>query len=245
MPGSDLDAFDISASSRRLCLQGVTITLVEDSLSASEAIRLMSLSSGARLRRADGIATAGRHLAIYKPQVVIVDIGLPDGNGLDLVRELARQPGPDKPGIVALSGADPAEWGIAARRAGAGAMLAKPIESLSAFQRAVLSVLEDAGDRIERVAAEGAAPREPSARVLADDLAAARELLTTAYEARDAEGMRFSGRFLSGVAALARNEDLERTARALSEASDRDAIDVVAPMMLEILSESINPAVDA
>ena len=50
-------------SLRRQCLFAVTILLVEDSRSASEAIRLYAAESGARVRRADSLHAASRHLS--------------------------------------------------------------------------------------------------------------------------------------------------------------------------------------
>ena len=55
-------------SLRRQCLFAVTILLVEDSRSASEAIRLYAAESGARVRRADSLHAASRHLADLPPQ---------------------------------------------------------------------------------------------------------------------------------------------------------------------------------
>ena len=70
-------------------LLGLTILIVEDSRYSCEAMRFMALRSGARLRRADSIQSAKRHLRVYMPSAIIVDVGLPDGSGLDLIRELS------------------------------------------------------------------------------------------------------------------------------------------------------------
>ncbi|MEM6483192.1 MAG: response regulator, partial [Pseudomonadota bacterium] len=70
-------------------LLGLTILVVEDSRFACETMRLMCLRSGARIRRADSLKSARRHLKVYRPSAVIIDMGLPDGSGVDLIEELA------------------------------------------------------------------------------------------------------------------------------------------------------------
>ena len=116
-------------SLRRQCLFAVTILLVEDSRTASEAIRLYAAESGARVRRADSLHAASRHLAIYRPSVVMVDLGLPDGDGMALIRHLASASTPID-AIIALSGHERAAWQAEATLAGAAACLEKPIASL-------------------------------------------------------------------------------------------------------------------
>jgi DNA-binding NarL/FixJ family response regulator len=84
-------------------LMGLTVLLVEDSRFASEAVRLLCLRSGARIRRADCLASAYRHLQVYRPSVVIVDMGLPDGSGGDLIAAI-RQMVPAVPVVLGISG---------------------------------------------------------------------------------------------------------------------------------------------
>lgn len=119
-------------------LLGQTILAVEDSRFACETLRLMCQKSGARLRRADCLAHARRHLATYRPSVLIVDLGLPDGDGTELIREMAHAR-PRFSAILATSGDDTAQ--ARAIKAGADGFLAKPFGGLGAFQTKVLSVL--------------------------------------------------------------------------------------------------------
>lgn len=101
-----------------------TVLLVEDSRFAAETVRLICRRAGLRLRRADSLALARQHLRVYRPDIALVDLGLPDGSGLELIDQLNRQlPRIDQ--IIALTGDPMLEQ--AARRAGADDFWEKPL----------------------------------------------------------------------------------------------------------------------
>ena len=190
-------------------LQGLTVLVVEDSRFACEAMRLLCLRSGARIRRADCLRSARRHLATYRPAVIVVDLGLPDGDGLDLIRDLARAV-PRVPVILATSGSTELEADALA--AGADAFLPKPIESLATFQDAVLAALPaEARPFGDRAGADETVHPDPLA--LRDDLKEVAVLLAApAEEAR----LDYAAQFLSGVALSAHDGPLAAAARALA-----------------------------
>lgn len=123
-------------------LLGLTILLIEDSRFCSEAVRLMCLKSGARLRRADSLRAAARHLATYRPSVVLVDLGLPDGSGLEVIRDLASLK-PAAPHIIATSGDDPIEAKYESMLAGADGFMPKPLQNLRYFQAELLALFPE------------------------------------------------------------------------------------------------------
>jgi CheY-like chemotaxis protein len=117
-------------------LLGQTVLAVEDSRYACEALRLICQRSGARIRRADCIKSAERHLQSYLPGIAVIDLGLPDGSGLDLIRKLSASESRVSV-IMGMSGDD--TQGDAVLEAGADAFFAKPITSIRAFQSAILA----------------------------------------------------------------------------------------------------------
>lgn len=196
-------------------LLGLTILAVEDSRFASEAIRQLCLRSGARIRRADCLRAARRHLSVYLPSVVLADIGLPDGSGLDLLASRPREPdGQPAMPVIAMSG-DPGER-AAALAAGADRFIAKPIEGLGAFQELILGCLpaewRPAGPR---PVADSLPALDPL--TLREDLEAASIQLA---KAEGAGSVSYVARFLEGVGRIAADGSLEGAARTLRESSD-------------------------
>lgn len=184
-------------------LLGVTILIVEDSRFVCEAVRLMSTKSGARIRRADSITNARKHLAIYRPSVVIVDVGLPDGSGLNLIENLALG-SPKLDVLLGISG-DP-ELEDQVLQAGADQFLAKPIANIGEFQTAILDHLPR--DR------QPPAPRQLSQEVVDPDPVAFHDDLTHAAQvlsgSRSGDTVDYITQFLTGVARSADDADLHR-----------------------------------
>ncbi len=193
-------------------LLGLTVLVVEDSRFASEAMRLLCLRSGARIRRADSLKSAHRHLAVYRPTVVIVDLGLPDGSGAELIAEL-NDATPRVNVILGVSGDDGAR--AAASAAGADGFMEKPIESLSVFQQNVLSHLPpEARPRGVRLVTNDEVDPDPLA--LLDDLTHITDVLTGA-DSLDRESVAYAVQFLCGLARIAHDQPLEKVAATLAE----------------------------
>jgi CheY-like chemotaxis protein len=184
-------------------LRGLTILAVEDSRFACEVLRLLCLRSDARLRRAESLQQADRHLSVYSPDIVIVDLGLPDGDGTDLIRRLALR---RCPGLAVLgTSGDPAGH-TAALAAGAAGFLPKPIESLAQFQATVLGHLRASAPLPQDSDAQ---PLHPDRVALHDDLLRAASLL---HAASDGRSRRYVATFLGSLARSAQDRDLERAA---------------------------------
>ncbi|MBJ6370915.1 response regulator [Sedimentitalea arenosa] len=193
-------------------LLGLTILVVEDSRYACEAMRLLCLRSGARIRRADCLKSARRHLQVYRPSVVIADLGLPDGSGLDLIRELAEA-SPKVPVILGTSGDDTGEE--AAIAAGADGFLPKPITSLALFQNAVLSRLPaDQRPLGPRVVQDDSVC--PDLMAYQDDMAHVADVLKD--RAEEGKTLDYVAQFVGGVARSAQDTALEQAAASLAAA---------------------------
>ncbi len=190
-------------------LLGLTILVVEDSRFASEALRLLCLRSGARIRRADSLFHAKKHLAVYRPSVVIVDIGLPDGSGLDLIRDLTH--GSPRVDVVLGTSGDPESEGLALK-AGADGFLPKPLGSISYFQSKILRFLpsERQPEGLRVLTDEVVQPDEVALR---DDLATAASFLE---DPSDDRAMRYLSQFLGGLARSTDDPQLEEEAHTLA-----------------------------
>lgn len=182
-------------------LLGTIVLVVEDSRHACEGIRLICQRSGARIRRAESLASAERHLRTYRPRVAVIDLGLPDGSGLELIAKLSGND-PRIDAIIATSGDDTLH--DAALSAGADVFLPKPLSSISHFQHVVLNLLPD-NLRPANVARPGSDKIEADPIALRDDLSLVADLLRTDPSG---ETLDYVAGFLAGLAKNAGDKNL-------------------------------------
>ncbi len=211
MPRTDLQTYPqmalpvgpVSVSSASpLPLQGLTILAVEDSRFACEALRLITQRAGARLRRAETMETARAHLRTYRPDVAIIDLGLPDGRGEALIRELALAR-PRAGAIIGMSGITSGR--LSALAAGADGFIDKPIGSYLSFCELISRFLPDRVELQEAMLVSPMAAPDPLA--LHDDLESAAEALR---RNPDRAKQRYLAGFLAGIAQVTKDEGLAR-----------------------------------
>jgi len=155
----------------RLPLRGVTVLLVEDSRFTCDVLRLILTRAGARLRRTETMAAGRRQLVRCRPDLAIVDIGLPDGRGDALIGEMAALGLP----VLATSG-DPDARGVALQ-AGAVAFLDKPLPSVQRLVRLIAQLVTGAGVEGGEAASAVLPVRNADPLALRDDLARAAALV--------------------------------------------------------------------
>ncbi len=78
----------------------------------------------------DALAEAAR----FRPDVILLDIGLPEMNGYDVCRRVRKSPGGDAMVLIALTGRGQDEDRVRSRDAGFDHHLVKPVEPASLLQ---------------------------------------------------------------------------------------------------------------
>ena len=126
-------------------MSGPRILLVEDSEPVREAYSILLEDSGYRVATAQDGAEALTSAAATVPDLVLVDLGLPGMDGLQVIRELRAAPATARIPILALTGRDESQTRQACADAGASDYLLKPIPTQQLL-RAIAEHLSAARD---------------------------------------------------------------------------------------------------
>lgn len=100
------------------------VLVVEDASSLRNLITNYLRANGMRVDSAWTVAGARRALSIFRPEIVLLDLGLEDGDGLELIPEILRARGQ----CLVISARDQASDRIQALELGAEDYMTKPID---------------------------------------------------------------------------------------------------------------------
>lgn len=106
---------------------GNHVLIVEDNELARDAWRMLLQASGRRVSVAGTVAETLQVARAERPDLVVLDLTLPDGEGLSVIPELLLEDNP--PVFVALTGHDTREVADRCRAAGCTTVLVKPVTS--------------------------------------------------------------------------------------------------------------------
>ena len=139
------------------------IMIVEDDRQIQDFIAYSLMTAGFGVLTAGGVEEAMRKMRSKKPDIMVLDLGLPDGDGLDLIRRVRKFS--DIP-IIVVSARDKEEDKIEALDRGAEDYITKPFSPLemvarvkaqlrrarlySEWEKKVADVLDFAGILIDR-----------------------------------------------------------------------------------------------
>jgi len=106
---------------------GMRVLVVDDNVDAAQTLRELLVTLGHESAVAyDGVA-ALELAGSFKPDIAMLDIGLPVMDGYELARRLREQLGPEKPRLIAVTGYGQEADQARAREAGFSHYLVKPV----------------------------------------------------------------------------------------------------------------------
>jgi signal transduction histidine kinase/ActR/RegA family two-component response regulator len=115
-------------ASKRAAPTGRRVLVVEDGEDAREMMQALLTLHGHEVRTAPDGRTALAEVAAFAPDIVLLDIGLPDIDGYEVARRLRAAPGGARLLLVALTGYGQSGDEAAAYAAGCDRHMTKPVE---------------------------------------------------------------------------------------------------------------------
>src|SRR5437870_738674 len=108
---------------------GARVLLVEDDALLRHAFKLLLEDSGYLIAEAGSAADAVAVGKEFMPEIVLLDMGLPDAPGTEVSRDLRTHPGLESIPIVALTGRVGLDEKNACLEAGCTHFISKPVEA--------------------------------------------------------------------------------------------------------------------
>ncbi|MCM2269409.1 MAG: sigma-54 dependent transcriptional regulator [Thermoanaerobaculia bacterium] len=102
------------------------VLVVDDERSLVELVTVLCAGEGYQVTQAFSAEEARERLAQRAPDLVLCDVMMPDGNGLDLLREVRAMP--DAPAVVMMTAYTSTKTAIDAMKLGAADYVAKPFD---------------------------------------------------------------------------------------------------------------------
>lgn len=111
------------------------VLVVEDDTEVARILGRLCELEGFRHRRATSLAEARRLIDASFPDAILLDVGLPDGRGFEMVEEIRNLPGGESVVILVLSGLGGFEDRVEAIHCGADGYFVKPVDAHALLQR--------------------------------------------------------------------------------------------------------------
>lgn len=147
-----------AAEPKRTQSRRMTTLVVDDEAAIRRFLRSTLVAEGFDVEEAADLRTARAALGKFRFDLAVLDLGLPDGNGADLIPELQAA---GAPAIIVLSALDDEARKVSALDAGADDFVAKPF-GVPEFMARVRAALR------HRVQMQGGAPIYDNGRLMID-----------------------------------------------------------------------------
>ena len=109
--------------------ESITVMLVEDDRYIALALKIRLAAGGYTFKHASNIADAESMAAEELPDVCVIDVNLPDGNGIELMQSLLCSSDHRRPANIVMTASRRTGLKEHALQAGAVAFLEKPFAS--------------------------------------------------------------------------------------------------------------------
>jgi len=136
-------------ASGELARRSPAVLVVDDEADLRELLALTLVRLGLDVDTAESIGRARNLLSVRRYALVLTDMRLPDGSGMELVREVAQGRWADSPPIAVITAYGSPENAVAALKAGAFDYLTKPVD-IENLRVLVRSALRESPERAER-----------------------------------------------------------------------------------------------